>query len=381
MNTKKGWKALVLNFFVPGLGQVYSRRIKKGIALYILFFIVVFSLRFISYSFNLFIVAVCLIVGYYLYLLISGYKSVKKGEHYEPNKLDKWYFYILIIFSHIVFTNSLPRKTLDELTPINFASIPTPNMDPTLQVGDILAYKKIKTIQLGEVVIFKYPEDINTMYIKRCVGLPGDSLLIKRSRVFINGDTLQNIPSLKYKHLISTNGQSINSKLFERLSINDYYKVGGDNYLAHLTFIQAEELRQLGFIKNVEISIANKGDGDRMIFSDFHKETWNADYFGSIYLPKKGDVIALTMENLSLYSKIIKYENESVEFKESYVLINGKRIEQYEVKDNYYFMMGDNRDNSLDSRYWGFLPETLVVGRAMYLYWSATFDRIGKEVI
>lgn len=167
----------------------------------------------------------------------------------------------------------LPRKTLDEITPINFASIPTPAMEPTLQVGDILAYKKVKTIVRGEVTIFKYPEDINTMYIKRCVGMAGDSLRIEKGQVFINGNFLQNIPELKYKYLVSTNGQSINPRLFEKLSITDYYRVAGDDYLAHLTLGQAEELSQLDFINKVEISILNKNQGDPMIFPDFYNMT------------------------------------------------------------------------------------------------------------
>lgn len=98
-------------------------------------------------------------------------------------------------------------------------------------------------------------------------------------------------------------------------------------------------------------------------------------------MPKKGDVIQITKENLSLYSKVIEFENESVEFTESTVSIDGQGVDQYEVKDNYYFMMGDNRHNSLDSRYWGFLPEKLVIGTAMYLYWGKTTDRIGKKII
>ena len=381
MNTKKGWKALVLNLIVPGLGQVYARDFKKGIIFYILFFVIVFSLRFISYNFILFLSALSLIVGYYLYLLINGYNSVQKGKEYEHQRLDKWYSYIAIIFVHIAISNSIPRKTLNELTPINFANIPTPAMDPTLQVGDILAYKKTAIINRSDVVIFKYPKDIKTLYIKRCVGLPGDNLQIKNRIVFINGDTLRDIPALKYKYVISTRGQSINPRLFNELSISDYYKIKGNNYVAHLTPQQASELGELGFIENVNASITNKNEGDRMIFPNFYNDTWNTDYYGPIYIPKKGDRIQLNLKNINIYASLIEFENESVELNDSLIFINGSRIDTYEVKENYYFMMGDNRHNSLDSRYWGFLPEQLIVGQAMYLYWSRSFNRIGRIII
>lgn len=381
MQTKKGWKALLLNLFIPGLGQVYARKITKGIVLYILFFVSVLNIRYISFSFPLFVVAISIIFIYFTYVLINGYRSVEKGKAYKPNKFDKWYFYGLIIIAHTFVINALHLKTLDEITPINFASIPTASMAPALQVGDVLAFKKVEKVNRGEIIIFRHPDEIGTLYIKRCIGMPGNSLQIKNGLVYINDDTLKNTYPLKYKYIIFTNGKSINPRLFEELKIDEHYKIGIDNYLAHLTLNQAKELRKLALIKEVEISIKNNGEGDIMIFPDTYKERWNADFYGKIYIPKKGDTIELTKENLSLYSKIIRYENEFVTFNDSFAIIEGKEIKQYEIQNNYYFMMGDSRHNSLDSRYWGFLPENLVVGRAMYLYWSKSFDRIGKEII
>jgi len=118
-----------------------------------------------------------------------------------------------------------------------------------------------------------------------------------------------------------------------------------------------------------------------MIYPDWENDHWNTDFYGPLYIPKKGDKIPLTHSNVGKYLKCIKFENESVEVDSSGLIINGQRTAHYQFKDNYFFMMGDNRHNSLDSRYWGLLPETLVIGRAMYLYWGRTTDRIGKEVI
>ncbi|UZR93462.1 signal peptidase I [Chondrinema litorale] len=380
MNTKKGWKALVLSFFVPGLGQVYARQFKKGILLYILFFLIVFGSRFISYTFSIYIVAVFIAISYLLYNLVGGYKSVRKWKDYEPKKYDKWYFYVLIVFIHMSFFNFLPR-IINELTPINLAMIPTPSMDPTLQVGDFLAFKKEKNIKRGEVLVFKYPKDFKTIYIKRCVGLSGDSLQIINSHVFVNGDTLQNMPEFKFRFLVSTNGESIDPSFFEEQSINDYFELRGGKYYVQMTLNQAEKLRHIGLIEDIKIDLMQKGEGDRMIFPEIYKDTWNADYYGSIYIPKSGDIIKLTRENIGLYSKVIEYENESVIIEDSVVLIDGKQVSEYKVKDNYYFVLGDSRHNSEDSRYWGFLPEKLIVGKVMYIYWSKKFDRIGKEII
>lgn len=118
-----------------------------------------------------------------------------------------------------------------------------------------------------------------------------------------------------------------------------------------------------------------------MIYPKSENLKWNTDFYGTIYIPRKGDKIQLTDENIDFYSKCIAFENESVERDNSGLKVNGHFMSTYEFKENYFFMMGDNRHNSLDSRFWGLLPEKLVIGKAMYLYWGQTSDRIGKKVI
>jgi signal peptidase I len=380
--TKKKWLGSLLNFLVPGLGNIYSRNIKKGILTYILFFVVVFSLRFVAYNFGLFLISATLIVGYYLYLVISGYRDVKKDHVYEPVYFDKWYVFILILILHWVLINSIRGRTLDKLTPINFASIPTPAMDPALLVGDILAFKKTKAIDRNDVTIFWFPDNVQTMYVKRCIGLPGDSLRIRNSTVLINGDPLTNTP-LKYKFLITTDGSEINSRILDKNQINenDYFKLSSDTYQFFLTEQQAQEFRELPFLKKVELTLATEGHPESMIYPKSENLKWNTDFYGPIYIPKRGDKIQLTGENIDFYLKCIEFENESVERDNSGLKVNGQLVSTYEFKENYFFMMGDNRHNSLDSRYWGLLPQELVIGKAMYLYWGRTSDRISKKVI
>lgn len=138
---------------------------------YILFFVVLFSLRFVAYNFGLFLFSLALIIGYYLYLIVSGYREVKKDRVYAPVSFDKWYVYILVLVLHWVLVSAIRGRTLDKLTPINFASIPTPAMDPALLVGDILAFKKTRAIDRNDVTIFWFPNDVQTMYVKRCIGV------------------------------------------------------------------------------------------------------------------------------------------------------------------------------------------------------------------
>ncbi len=309
--TKKKWLGSLLNFFVPGLGSLYSRNVKKAILTYILFFVVVFSLRFIAYNFILFLISLTLIVGYYLYLIISGYRNVQKNKVYEPLKFDRWYVYVLLLVFHWVLVNSVKGPTLDRFTPINFASIPTPAMDPALQVGDILAFNKTKSIERNDVTIFWFPDNVQTMYIKRCIGLPGDSLQIRNSKVLVNGAPLREI-LLKYKYLVTTDGSEINSRILEKNQIgeNDYFRISPDSYQFFLTEKQANEFRELPFLKKIEISIATEGESERMIYPKSEYLNWNTDFYGPIYIPKKGDKIELTDKNIDLYLKCIEFEND-----------------------------------------------------------------------
>ena len=379
---KKKWLGSLLNFLMPGLGSVYSRKIKKAFLSYILFFIVVLSVRFVAYNFALFVVSLTLIVAYYFYLLISGYRDVKKDVSYESAPFDKWYVYILVLAIHWILIGSIKGRTLDNITPINFARIPTPAMDPSLIIGDLLAFKKSKAIERGDVAIFWFPDDVQTMYIKRCMGLPGDSLRIRNSTVLINGSALTTVP-VKFKYEVTTDGSEINSRILERNQIieSDYYTVSADTYYFFLTEQQAKSLRELPFLKDVKLSLAMEGEPEPMIYPKSETIRWNTDFYGTLYIPKKGAKIQLTDENVDLYRKCIEFENQTVETDGSGFVVNGQLISSYEFKDNYFFMMGDNRHNSLDSRYWGLLPEELIIGKAMYLYWGRSGERIGKKIL
>lgn len=377
---KRKWLGSVLNIIMPGLGNIYARKITKGIILFHLFFVVLLGGRFIAYNFSIFFIWAFTIIVFLIYLIISGYREVDKDKIYSKNGWDRWYSYVIIILGYIFLSGLLDMRALDRLSPINFASIPTPAMSPALQVGDRLAFKKIDKLNRNDISIFWFPIDTSTMFVKRCVGLPGDTLQIDASQVIINKKKL-NLNDVKIKYLVKTNGTPLN---FERLKnygyeSADYYMPNPNEYHLFLTIDQVAHLKSLSITKSIERITFPKDQKEEIIYPE--DKNWNADYYGPIYIPKEGDQIKLTSSNINLYLKCIEYENQAVTRTEKGLQVDGELITSYTFKDNYYFMMGDNRHNSLDSRYWGLLPEKWVIGKVMYVYWAENSDRIGETVL
>jgi signal peptidase I len=185
------------------------------------------------------------------------------------------------------------------------------------------------------------------------------------------------------EYMVVTNVGTINPKVLERigLSENDFSAYGPDRFGFHLTKEEAASLKSMPWVKEVTLNIIDERQpinwpsyrGPAMM-------NWSTDFYGPLYLPKKGDKIELTAKNIALYSKCIQLENELVATSDSTITINGKQETTYEFKDDYYFMMGDNRHNTLDSRYWGLLPGRLLIGKAMYVYWGESMERVGMKL-
>ncbi len=341
---------------------------------------ILFLVRLTAYNFTLFTVWFLLIVSYLLFVITSAYFAIPKSKEYKSVKWDKWFFYVAIWIGHLLVSSAIPGKTLDNLTPINFASIPTPAMAPTLKVGDILAYDKTPLVTRNDVTVFKYPQDISTFFIKRCIGIPGDSLEIVNGVVHINGRPISKTYNLNYRYLISTDTKTINPRIFEQLDVQEYSRIANGDYVANVTTEQAKRLENLDVVNRVVLATRAKNQGDPMIFPEMNQSSWNTDYYGPIYLPRKGDQILLNETNARLYAKCIESENESAELRDIATFVNEEEIEKYVFKENYYFMMGDNRHNSMDSRYLGFVPEKLIVGKALYVLWGDSADRSGKDL-
>ncbi|XMD99683.1 MAG: signal peptidase I [Candidatus Karelsulcia muelleri] len=246
--------------------------------------------------------------------------------------------------------------------------IPSSSMEKSLLIGDFLFVSKfnygiripitqllikfpylrlpsLKKINHNDMIVFNFPNDFKSKsidkkkyYIKRCIGLPGDNLIIKNGLLYING-------------LLKK--EKKNSLLFK---------------------VQKKLKNKLISLKKEIIPNSLK---ETNIFPE--DKLWNRDNYGPIYIPKKGDCLYLNKKNIFIYKDLItKYENNSLKLKlkKNVFIINNKKTFKYLVKKNYYFMLGDNRENSLDSRYWGFLPFDHIVGKPLLILFSTNEFKI-----
>lgn len=371
---KKKWLGSLFNFFVPGLGHLYGGDPKKALRTYLLFLVLLLSARFIVYTFPLFLTWAFLGLGFNIYLLISGYRGIERDRIYERASYDRWYVYLFLFIGQLSLSWFVSSQTYNTITPINTARIPTYSMDPALQVGDFMAFKRTKSAGRNEVVVFTHPDE-NELFVKRCVGMPGDSLEIRNGQVFINGiPAVADFP-LKKGYRVRAEGSLQKMRRNYGISETDLIPFSGDTFFVHMDEEQAEKLKKEKFILSLEPFVMERGV--HMPHGYPEGTDWSADFYGPFYLPKKGDKIELTPLNILLYGKCISLENGSVEAAPQGLIINGVQEYMYEFKENYYFMMGDNRHNSYDSRFWGPVPESLVVGKALYIWWSGNTDRIG----
>jgi signal peptidase I len=286
--------------------------------------------------------------------------------------------------------------------PLTHQKIWFTNIPSYLRWIDLPIYRLpgFSSVKQGDAVVFNVPNyeedgdapvDLRTFYVKRCVATPGDVLEVRDQQVIVNGKAMENPVRMQHPIFMKTK-ENLDDKFFENYGIRNAPDASYDSadwlplaepdsqnvlwgYKLNTSKAMMEEINAQPFNKTFDTNLFKDPKGVTYIDIFPHDTTlykWNRDFYGPLKVPAKGLTVALTPGNVALYSEAIqKYEgNKNVVVNGYQISIDGKVITSYTFKQDYYFMMGDNRHNSADSRFWGFVPSDHIVGKAFFVWMS-----------
>jgi signal peptidase I len=246
--------------------------------------------------------------------------------------------------------------------------------------------KGFERIEQGDIVVFRHPlwGKWNNYFIKRCIGMPGDTVVITSGNVTTNDREMVVYENIKQPYLIKTSNLELFNQLAESLHLefpDNSFKGENEKSEVVLTETQRNRLLKYTFISSISIK---KSEGDILneVFPSNKNFEWTVDDFGPLVVPRKGMRISLKKENFILYHRTFSsLEKESVKSANGLFYINDQEEANYNFLHNYYFMLGDNRHNSIDSRFWGFVPEEYIIGKAKMVLFSIDPNESGFKKI
>lgn len=353
--------------------------------------------------------------GYYIY------RYVYKKKHKFGEWVDAILFAVIaatVIRSLFIEAYQIPTSSMEKsllvgdflfvskvnygarltMTPLSFPfahhTIPRLNVKAYSEALKIPYYRLpgFQDIKNGDVVVFNWPDeregrpvDKKENYIKRCVAIAGDTLRVINGVVYINGVPEKVPPKRQMQYVMRTDGHFLSEQMYKKLDITDKIEVSQPSqnnpklpYLTnlHLTDENYHKLKRRNDVLSLDTSIYEPGQGHSSIFPEDQSSKWTRDFYGPLVIPKKGVTVTIDSASFDTYERLISVYERAGEMERRYgkVYLDGKVLNEYTFKMDYYFMMGDNRHNSLDSRFWGFVPEDHVVGKALFIWMSVRHD-------
>jgi len=282
----------------------------------------------------------------------------------------------MILISKLNYGPVLPKSPY-EIPWINLfwylSSNKTTNLDSAY--WDYNRLSSYSSVKHGDMAVFIQPlwRIRNNFLIKRCVGIPGDTLQIIDGVVFANKQAITVSDDAKQPYQMKVINRTVFMNLVDSLNIEIWknnLEFCNQRVILNITQLQLKQLSEKKSVDSVSFSLV-QNDTTQWIFPNDQKLTWNIDNFGPLVIPRKGMTINLTPLNFLLYQQSINIlEKSKIEERNNIYYLNGKSVTTYTFRQNYFFMMGDNRHNSNDSRYWGFVPEENIVGKAVIVLFS-----------